>query len=206
MFSSLFIGNLDGKAQIELITAPTEEPVTLDEAKNYMRVDIDDDNDLIELLISSATQQIQDFTNRQLVTATYDLFLDGFFPIVGRSAIELPIGNVQDITEINYIDINGDSQLWDSSNFEVDLNREIVQFRPVDRTDFPSTDTVYNAVTVRFVAGYGDAAAVPKGIKQIIFLMIQDAYEHREENSEIKLEMNKVFERLLWNFRLKDFY
>jgi len=37
-----------------------------------------------------------------------------------------------------------------------------------------------NAVTVRFVAGYGDAGDVPQAIKQAILILIAHWYEQRD--------------------------
>jgi len=45
---------------------------------------------------------------------------------------------------------------------------------------WPDTRDQINAVAVRYVAGYADAAAVPEGIKQWIKLQIASMYENRE--------------------------
>jgi len=194
------------KRNLQITTPAVGFPVTLEETKVYLRVDIDEDDDLISAFIESATEQVQIFTNRQLITASFDMFLDGFEPRTCTGAIEIPKGNVQTVDQIQYIDSNGDNQIWGTSNFEADTNRQISQFRPANSNAFPSTDDVYNAVTVSFTAGYGLATDVPQAVKQSIFLMVSDAYEHREEQSEIKLENNKTITRLLWNHRLRDFY
>ena len=43
------------------------------------------------------------------------------------------------------------------------------------------------AVQIRFVAGYGAAAAVPEDIKEAMLLIIGHLYAHREENHDFEL-------------------
>ncbi len=56
---------------------------------------------------------------------------------------------------------------------------------------YPPTQNIYNAVTVRFVAGYANAGAVPQRIKQAMFLLIGHWYENRE-NSVVGTIVNKL--------------
>lgn len=45
------------------------EPITLNDAKLYLRVDSDDDNDLIRSLITAAREYAEGFQNRVFVSA-----------------------------------------------------------------------------------------------------------------------------------------
>ena len=80
-----------------LITAPPVKPVTQQEAWDHLRVNLTQhgiepaDKDRIDLLIASATDYLdgQDgILGRQMVTATWDLSLDGF---PARDFIALPL-------------------------------------------------------------------------------------------------------------------
>src|ERR1017187_4140732 len=61
-----------------LVTPPSEEPLTLTEAKRHLRVDYQDDDDLIGALLVTARSQAEMKLQRQLVSATGKLVLDAF--------------------------------------------------------------------------------------------------------------------------------
>lgn len=63
---------------LQLVSAPAGEPITLLEAKQHLRVDVDDDDALIGSLITAARQAAETRTGRQLMTARWKLVLDGF--------------------------------------------------------------------------------------------------------------------------------
>ena len=61
---------------LQLVSAPAGEPITLLEAKQHLRVDVDDDDALIGSLITAARQAAETRTGRQLMTARWKLVLD----------------------------------------------------------------------------------------------------------------------------------
>ena len=93
--------------RVELITAPTVEPISLASAKTFMRVDPDltDEDELIRDLITAAREQLEQETGRafavQTLLASFDGFpKDSFFTIAtcaadfcgGRSNMMMPTG------------------------------------------------------------------------------------------------------------------
>jgi uncharacterized phiE125 gp8 family phage protein len=68
---------------------------------------------------------------------------------------------------------------------------------------WPSTRYTINAVTIRFAAGYGDAAEdVPQAIRQGILIEISNLYENREDVvAGQNISMLSASERLLWPYR-----
>jgi uncharacterized phiE125 gp8 family phage protein len=81
--------------------APTTLPVTLQEAKDHLRVDVADDDGLITAQINAATSWVEEYTGRQLVTATYLLTLD-CFPLWNATPITLPRPPAIAVTSITY--------------------------------------------------------------------------------------------------------
>ena len=59
-----------------LLNAPASEPVSLAEAKLFLRVEHDDDDDLIAALIAAARVQVEAQTRRALITQTWRLVRD----------------------------------------------------------------------------------------------------------------------------------
>lgn len=159
---------------LRLITAPAAEPVTLQEAKDSLRVDGIDEDVRITRHIINARRQAEAYTERQLVTATWELVLDAFPPV-----IRLPRPPLQSVESITYIDDAGVVQTLDPGVYKV-LAGEPARIVPAYNQAWPSVLPEPDAVVIRFVAGYGDPAAVPEDIKDWMLIQIGTLYEHRE--------------------------
>jgi uncharacterized phiE125 gp8 family phage protein len=69
---------------------------------------------------------------------------------------------------------------------------------------YPVTRAVVNAVTIRFVAGYGAAAAVPYGIKAAMKLLIANWWQNREAATIVRASADVLplgVDALLWPFK-----
>lgn len=193
---------------LSLVTAPTHEPVSLDEAKQHLRVDVSDEDALIQTLIEAAREHVETYTGRALITQTWDLKLDAF-PCSG-SVITLPKPPVTSITSISYVDTSGDSQTWSSSLWDEDLpsgpKAQPARIAPAYAESYPSTRGQMNAVTIRFVCGYGSAGAVPRSIRAGMLLLIGHWYQNREA-VVVGVGMGAVavpdaVDALLWPYRV----
>lgn len=185
-------------------TAPTEEPITVDDAKLHCRIDEDADNLEIARLIRAARELVESETSRQLATATYTLKLDRF-PCGGRP-IRPPRPPLQSVTSITYLDSGGVSTTWDSSNYIVDTSVEPGRISLAYNAFYPTYRIQSFPITIVYVAGYGAATAVPEGIKHAMRLLIGNWYENRESSisGTIIGEVPLAFERLLSNYRLPE--
>lgn len=164
-----------------LKTAPTAEPVSTAEAKTHLRVDSSDDDTYIDTLVKAARYVCEAMTNRQLITATYELYLDGFPS--DNAWIYLPHPPLQSVTSIAYTDSAGDAQtLSSSTGYQTDTKGIIGHVEPARFTIWPATyaDTL-NTVTITYKAGYGDASTnVPQSAIHGIKLLVGNWYENRE--------------------------
>ena len=163
-----------------LVTAPTRFPLYLPEVKNFLKLEDGDTDDdaLCMAMLRAAVEAVESFLNRKLITQTWDLKLDAF--PCGR--IEPPYGALQSVTSITYIDTNGDSQVWSSSLYQVDTTGVLGRIEPAYGEVYPTTRDVLNAVTVRFVCGYGDDPAdVPETIRLAILMVAKAWYDNRGE-------------------------
>ena len=178
---------------MQLITPPAAEPVSLAEAKLHLRVDFDEDDALIQALISAARQSAEMLTQRQLVTARWRMVLDSFpgsglmgvpagqtFTLPAH-AILIPKSPLQSVVEICYLDMAGVSQVMPSDHYTVDKACEPGRITPVFGQIWPIALPQIGAVSVIFDAGYGSAADVPEGLKSWIKLRLGSLYAHREE-------------------------
>jgi len=167
---------------LKLITAPTSEPITLEDTKLHLRVDIDDDDNLISNLITSARQYVESFTRRTIASTTYELALDDF-PAGDDEEIILPKPPLESVTSVKYTDSDGDETTWDSSKYIVIESIPAIII-PAYTESWPSfTPYPREAVKVKYVAGYksggDDHLVIPEPIRQAMLLIITDHYENR---------------------------
>lgn len=205
---------------LQLITPPAQEPVSLAEAKLHLRVDFPDDDSLIVAIIAAARQHAEMLTRRQLVTARWKLVLDRF-PGAGWSevptgepfflpgnAILLPKSPLQAVLAIDYLDGGNVLQTLPETDYVVDAACEPARITPVAGAIWPGTLAQIAAVSVLFDAGYGDASAVPEGIKAWIKLRVGSLYEHREDFALItrgRIEALPFVDGLLDPYRVISF-
>lgn len=162
---------------LTLVTAPASEPLTTAEAKSHLRVDISDDDTLIDAYVKAARQYVEEELGRALITQTWDYTLDEF-PSDG-SAIQLPKPPLVSVTSVSYVDTSGVTQTLSSSNYIVNTGTLKGEITLAYGASWPATREQAKAVTARFVAGYGAASAVPESIRTAVRLALGDFYDLR---------------------------
>ncbi len=164
-------------AGLTLVTAPVAEPISVEVAKAWLRVDIDADDDLIADMISSARQLIEDRAAYAFMTQTWDQTMDGF-PYVNEP-IELLRGPVQSITSVKYTGGDGAQVTWPSTNYVFNGATKPPRIAPAFGTWWPFLPMMPLAnLVIRFVAGSpaGQSWHAIQGIK----LLCGHWYENRE--------------------------
>ncbi len=113
---------------------------------------------------------------RALLTQTWTATFDYF-------CIDLPLRlpPVQSVTSVKYVNVDGDLTTLNPSAYRLTGAQSwdpVVS--PAYGTTWPETRDQAEAVTVEFVAGYGEAADVPREIMQAIRLLVAEWYAERE--------------------------
>jgi uncharacterized phiE125 gp8 family phage protein len=188
---------------ISLFTAPATEPISLPEAKKQVEVSefVDVHDEHLRRLITSARQLFEDRTNRQLITATWDLKLDRFPVWSGDSQnkltpepIRIPRCPVQSVV-ITYSDSAGATQTLSTSVYKLIATREPAEVWLKFGQIWPIALFEPDVVNVRFVAGYGAlATTVPQKFKQAMLLMISDWFENRMGEGEVSETAERLIE------------
>lgn len=158
------------------VTSGGGSPVTLAEGKLHLRVDSSDENALIDAMLLAATAQAQAELRRALIDQTVEMRLD-CFPACG--VIELPYG-ANAVASVAYVDEAGAPQTLAGTNYVVDVASQPGRLVRADGVTWPSTERRPNAVTVTMTCGFGNAAAVPEGVKAWIKLQLGALYRNRE--------------------------
>ncbi|WP_373047183.1 head-tail connector protein [Vulgatibacter sp.] len=151
-------------------------PVTLQEAKDYLRVDGADEDSTIQRLIDSAVEYSQEYTGRQLCTATLRLVLDAF--PCGRE-LELPRAPLRSVTSVQYYDEAGQLQTLEAAAYHEDTVTMPGRLVLAAGQSWPATQCRPGAVRIDFEAGHGEAAAVPARIRSAILVELENGYRER---------------------------
>ena len=162
-----------------IVTAAASEPITLAEAKNFLRVDNSDDDDLIEALITAAREMCEQYTRRILVTTVIDEYFDGFPNYrtpEDKDIIYLSRGPVQSIQSLKYVDEIGSEETVSSSSYVSDIISEPARVASV--AGWFATGGIINQVIVRYTVGTS-VADIPKPLKQGMMLIISELYDNR---------------------------
>lgn len=151
---------------LRLETPPESEPLTLEQAKLYLRVDHDDEDDLITKLITVARQAAETYLRRSLLTQSWVVAFDDYAP----AEILLPRGPVQEITSVKIIAQDGGQTVVSAAAYYLSAGREKLCF---------SASPIGHIVEVLYVTGHADTEDIPEAILQGMLAHIASLYENR---------------------------
>lgn len=167
---------------------PELEPITLEEARLHLRLDVDlegspathPDDDLVQALITVAREQAENYTGQIFASTTATLALDEF----PARSIDLTVWPVQSITSVQYQDSNGDPQTLSEDDYLLDDFTQPARLHPVDA--FPATDGTVNNIIVIMEVGCTNGQSpddypIPLAVKQAMLLMIGHLYSNRRD-------------------------
>ena len=198
-----------------VITTPQiQEPVTLKDLKDHVRVVDPLDYSRLSQMGIAAREWCEAYLGQQLCTATYRWTLDRFInlylyqaslwtqqiwpwyfqsqSLVGNRLpntwymLWFPRNPVQSVTSIQYIDINGALQTLDPSLYIVDTESTQGRLSPAFGRYWPPTQMQIDAVKITYVAGYSN---VPSAIRLAICELAAAWFDQREA---VSFEMPSV--------------
>lgn len=116
------------------------------------------------------------------------------FPCKSTEAITLHVVPGVTVTSIQYIDSDGTTQTWASSEYDVTLSgKELIIIPKVDYC-YPTDLAVRpDAVIITYTAGFGNGpSSIPAGVRMGILSRIGRAYAQREDAPEYQTSMSDV--------------
>jgi uncharacterized phiE125 gp8 family phage protein len=159
-----------------LLSPPLVEPISLAEAKAYLRVEHNDDDDVIEALIAGARVHIEALTRRALITQSWRLIRDSW-PADGRIAVT-PVP-LREVVAARVYRLDGSPQAIDVDAFVANVASApaVLGFT---LGAVPAPGRAVGGIELDFEAGYGDAANdVPEPLRQAIRVLTAHWYENR---------------------------
>lgn len=165
----------------ERVTAPAADLLTLEEVKQFLRIEPDEteEHPLLSSLVASATGTLDGYgglLGRALVDQQWrQRFSD--FPACEQ--LRLPLGLVRTAPTVTYRDTQGGEQTFERFHLVTTALGPAIVLE--DGATWPQTATRPDAVTITWTAGYGpNAADVPEIFRTAALQLIAHWYANRE--------------------------
>ncbi len=159
------------------ITLPAFLPVTLAEAKLHLRIDGNNEDAMIPMLIGAAVNLCQQLTGRSLMKQEWKLLVDGF-----EDEMQLPWPTILSVESVHYIDPDGATQTLDEAVYSLVGDSVVL----AAGQKWPDAKADARSVWINYTAGYGagneaaQQAAVPASVKSWLLLTVGTLYANRE--------------------------
>jgi uncharacterized phiE125 gp8 family phage protein len=157
-----------------LLTPPEAEPLSVTDAKAYLRVETSDDDVLIASLIAAARSHVEALSRCVLLTQTWRLALDGWPP---DGCIKPRLAPLNTVTAARVYDEAGAAHAIDPENFVLDAAQGVIAVRPCS---LPQPGRAIAGIEIDVAAGFGDASSdVPPALTQALRMLLAHWYDNR---------------------------
>lgn len=156
-------------------SARTIAPVSLDEVKDYLRIDGTEEDAMLSRLIDVATSRVEERTLRSMITRTVTVDIDRR-EIAGHN-LQLYYGPVQSITSVTAYDEDGDTTTVNSDDYYLDGDQLVGQNQGFQW----DIERQYKALRIIYEAGDGDSRLdVQETMRQGVIECVAEMYEFRQ--------------------------
>lgn len=165
------------------ITPPASEPVSLAEAKLFLRIDHADEDELIAMLIGAAREAVEAGIGRALITRRVREDLD----IWRREAVNgavLGLGPVTNVVAVRLLADNGSQSVIDPERYRLEGHRD--RPRLVFASGVPATLRSVGGIEIEYDCGFADDPAdLPVSLRLATLQIVAALYELRQGEGPI---------------------
>jgi len=163
---------------ITIVTPPASEPISLAEAKLFLRVDHGGEDSLIATLIQAAREAVEAGCGRALITRRVRENLDIWRREAASGAV-LGIGPVSNVIAVRLLADNGAQSVIDPERYRLDGDRD--RPRLVFPPGLPATLRSVGGIEIEYNAGFADDAAdLPVALRLAALQIVAALYELRQ--------------------------
>jgi len=174
------------------VSGPEAEPVPLDVAKEFLRIDADDDthDTTLEITIAGVRDDVERLTGTRLITQDVVVAADDFSDLR-----HLPIGPIEAIASIVYDDVEGAEQTIDPQRYELfggglqhGIRTRAGQGWPQD------VRRAAGAIRVTATVGYGPTEHdIPQGLYLTLLRAVKAGFEGQPFALELMLSNYRIW-------------
>lgn len=162
--------------RVTVSVKPTAEPVSLGDAKEWLRVEHTADDTVILGLIYAARDLVEKAARRSIITRTLIAYLT---PVEAAPPFSLPYGPVASVSEFATWSDASDAYVAAASTAYQLAGDRIAVSQEADATAWPTYDRYEDAVRITYVAGKAYLEQ-DEPIRQAILSLVGTWYENRE--------------------------
>lgn len=157
-----------------LLTAPAVEPLSLADARSFLRVEHDADDAIIAALVSAARNHVEALTRCALIAQTWRLVLDRW-PDSGR--IKPRIGPLRSLAAVRVFNAAGEASAIDPETFVIDRAAGVIA---APGWSLPAPGRGVAGIELDIETGFGESPSdVPPKLLQAIRMLVAHWYENR---------------------------
>lgn len=134
------------------------------------------EDSLIDAYIATATAEAQDMLGMAFTTSSWTLSLPAF---PADRAIVIPRAPLASLSAVTYVDTNGQTQSFATSNLHLVTARRPPVLALTASASWPSTREVFGDVRFILSLGFGASSAVPDIYKQCVRWIVLRMFEER---------------------------
>lgn len=156
------------------VRPPAAEPVTLAQARAFLRIDGSDEDEVVAGLIRAACRYVETETRRALMA-------QGWRTVVAGRALRRPVtlspGPLIAVSAVTAYDAGGTPAVLAAGQWRLETGAAA----PAVVLSPEAARHAVNGVEIDFDAGFGSTAeAVPQPLIQALLMLVAHWYEHRE--------------------------
>ena len=166
--------------RIKIVVPVSAEPISVDDVKDQLRIDIADEDDYLADLIFAARDYAENYTRLSLASQTLELMLDTLSEV---DFIELPGSPVQSVTSFKITDVFGiDTNMILGTDYLVDLDRIPARIvLPYNKSWLGIELHPVAPIRIRYESGYNNTTnKIPYSLKAGLLLHVGLLYQYRD--------------------------
>ena len=164
-----------------LISPPALEPVSLIEAKLYLKIDHVDEDDLLRSLITASRLLIEAASGRLLIHQTWRLVLDRWRV---SGTIRCPLSPVAQVVAVRVLDAGGLPSPVPVGALALETGADPPLLRINAAVPMPMRAQA--GIEIDLLAGFGAAAGdVPASLRQAVLMLVARFHEHRGDTQSM---------------------
>lgn len=186
-----------------LLSGPLVEPVSLADAKSWLRLDGADEDDLVSALIVSARLTLEAYTRRFFITQNWRIKLDAWPRTLREqtpATLAIPFAPFQSVAAIRVYDGANAEQVVGPATYMAPAAPDRARISFISPP--PAPGRMSDGIEIDVVVGYGALANdTPEPLRRVILMLVAHWHENRGDQTASAAQLPAGVGALAFPFR-----